>query len=148
MNGLDLPPIWLAGFIALAWMISYLVPGMTLDIPWQGVIALLLLAVGLVLTGLAVFEMMRAKTTVIPRRDASALVTSGIFRFTRNPIYLGDAFMLTGAVVWLQAGPGIVLIPAFVWLIRRRFIDGEEAGLQAKYGEVFDQWKAKTRRWI
>ncbi len=148
MNGIDLPPIWLAGFILLAWVISYFAPGMTLDFPWQGVIALLLLVIGLVLTGLAVFEMMRAKTTVIPRRDPNALVTSGIFRLTRNPIYLGDALMLTGAVVWLQTGPGIVLIPAFVWLIRRRFIDGEEAGLQAKFGDDFDQWKARTRRWI
>ncbi len=56
--------------------------------------AALLFVAGLLLTVLAMTEMARAKTTIIPRKDPNALVTSGIFRFTRNPIYLGDLFFL------------------------------------------------------
>jgi protein-S-isoprenylcysteine O-methyltransferase Ste14 len=148
MNSLDLPPNWLLGFIVVAWLISYFAPGMTLQLPWQGIVALVLLAIGLILTGLAVFEMTRAKTAAIPRRNASALVTTGIFRLSRNPIYLGDAFMLASAVIWFQAGPGLLLIPVFVWLIRRRFIDGEESGLCKEFGEDFERWQKKTRRWL
>lgn len=148
MNGLDIPPVWLLGFILVAWLIAYFTPGLTLELPWQGIVALVLLAIGLILTGLAVFEMMRARTTLIPRRNPSALVTSGIFRLSRNPIYLGDAFMLASAVIWFQAVPGLLLIPGFGWLIRRRFIDGEEAGLRKEFGDEFERWQKNTRRWL
>lgn len=148
MNRFDLPPVWLLGFVMVAWLIAYFIPGMVLDFPGQGVVARVLLVVGLILAGLAIVEMFRARTTVIPRGTPSVLVTSGIFRLSRNPIYLGDLLILTSAVIWFQTSLGLLLIPMFVWLITRRFIDGEEAGLHHKFGDEFERWQKKTRRWI
>jgi hypothetical protein len=74
-------------------------------------------------------EMARARTTVIPRRDPSALVTAGFSAWSRNPIYLADALILTGAILWLDAVLALPLLFSFVWLIQTRFIRDEEARL-------------------
>ena len=79
--------------------------------------------------GLGAFELVRHHTTFIPRRMPSAFVRQGIFRLSRNPIYLGDALVLAGAILHWDVLPALVLVPAFWRLITRRFIVGEEAGL-------------------
>jgi protein-S-isoprenylcysteine O-methyltransferase Ste14 len=89
-----------------------------------------------------------ARTTVIPRRDPSALVTGGVFGWSRNPIYLADAIVLTGAVLWLDAVLALPLVAVFVWLIQTRFIRDEEARLTLAFGPEFDLWAARVRRWV
>jgi protein-S-isoprenylcysteine O-methyltransferase Ste14 len=66
-------------------------------------------------------------TTIIPRRNPSALVTGGLFAWSRNPIYLADALILLGAILWLDAVLALPLVAGFVWLIQTRFIRDEEA---------------------
>jgi protein-S-isoprenylcysteine O-methyltransferase Ste14 len=78
----------------------------------------------------------------------SALVTSGIFGFTRNPIYLGDAFVLLAACLWWQAPIGLLLVPIFGLIIQTRFIKGEEAALRQAFGQQFADWSERVRRWI
>lgn len=144
----DLPPIWLAGCLILAWITSRALPGLAPDLGvlrWLGV-ALALAGVALML--LAVAEMARARTTVIPHRKPSALVTRGVFRVSRNPIYLGDALILTGAILWWGALPALPLIPAFIWLITVRFIRPEEARLRTGFDAEFEKWSERTRRWL
>ena len=96
----------------------------------------------------AVAQMALAKTTVIPRRNPSALVTRGLFQLSRNPIYLGDALILAGAILWLDAVLALPLVFSFVWLIQTRFIRDEEARLTETFGPEFDLWAARTRRWL
>ncbi len=98
--------------------------------------------------GAAVAQMALARTTVIPRRNPSALVSSGVFAWSRNPIYLADAILLTGAILWLDAVVALPLIFSFVWLIQTRFIRDEEARLTLAFGPEFDLWAARTRRWL
>jgi len=148
MKKLDYPPIWLAACLALVWALGQLFPGLAFSFPGQGVIAVVLLVDGLVAMGLAVFEMTRAKTTVIPRQEPSALVTSGIFRLSRNPIYLGDLVVLAAAVVWWAPILGLPLLYIFPKIIVARFINGEEATLRAQFGDEFAQWSKNTRRWL
>lgn len=148
MKNLDFPPVWLAVFVVLVWGLTVVVPVLIFSWPGQDKIALVLLCIGLILTAMAVFEMFRARTTIIPRRDPNALVTSGIFRFSRNPIYLGDAFMLAASALWFQIWPALLLVPLFTGLIQRRFVNGEEAVLKEEFGEEFEQWQQRTRRWI
>ncbi|MGR3659860.1 MAG: methyltransferase family protein [Paracoccaceae bacterium] len=148
MKILDYPPVWLAAFVVLVWGLTVVAPDLMFSWPGQGEIALVLLSIGLILTALAVFEMFRARTTIIPRRDPNALVTTGIFRFSRNPIYLGDAFMLAASALWFQIWPALLLVPLFAGLIQIRFINAEEAILNATFGEEFEQWQQQTRRWI
>ena len=102
---------------------------------------------GLLLMVLAVFEMRRARTTPIPHMQPSALVTSGIFSRSRNPIYLGDALILAGlALRW--GWPTLILVPLFMAVIQDRFIRAEEERLNTAFGPDYTRWAAKTRRWL
>ncbi|MEY4982530.1 MAG: hypothetical protein RIR62_796 [Pseudomonadota bacterium] len=143
---IDLPPLWLLAFGGAGFGLDAVVP---LSFPW-GLADLgpVLLGAGAALFGLGGLQMLLSRTTVIPRRDPRALVTGGVFRLTRNPIYLGDAALLSGAILWWDAPAALPLIPAFVWLITRRFIRDEEARLRAAFGASFDVWAARVRRWI
>ncbi len=147
MKVLDYPPIWLAGFLAIAWGLARFFPHTVYLLPLRGWIALILLLAGLVLMALAVWEMTRAKTTIIPRHDPNALVTSGIFRRTRNPIYLGDLLVLAAGIIWWGSISSILLLWIFPMVINRRFIDGEEAKMQEFFGQSFVDWSDKTKRW-
>lgn len=146
LRDIDIPPSWLVLHIAAAWVLSLVSPrvfGIAGPMLGQG-----LVLAGLVLMGGAALQMVLARTTVIPRRDPSALVTGGLFAFSRNPIYLADAIILTGAVLWLDAVLALPLVASFVWLIQTRFIRDEEARLTEAFGPEFDLWAARVRRWV
>lgn len=148
LKWIDLPPVWLAVFAALAWVQATRLPVLQPGPAIMDLLGGLLVGGGLVLIGLAAHAMMQARTTVIPHRDPDALVTSGIFRRTRNPIYLGDALILTGLMLRWEAWPALILLPLFVWVITDRFIAPEEARLRDHFGAAFDRYAATTRRWI
>lgn len=158
MKWIDIPPVWLAGFIALTYVIGLqdwlnVRPAFTLfgidfnenRFGWGGE---LFIAAGLIAMAAAVIEMGKHNTTVIPHRDADALVQSGIFAFSRNPIYLGDVLVLIGCVIFFKATVALLLVPVFVLVILQRFILPEEDRLYAKFGDVFDDYCELTRRWI
>jgi len=97
---------------------------------------------------MAVLEFGRHRTTVVPHFTPKALITNGIFSRTRNPIYLGDSFVLTGAVLWLDAPLGLVLVPVFMWVIQLRFILPEEARMRHAFGDAFEAYAQNVRRWV
>lgn len=145
---LDLPPLWLVAFLALAWGLSRAVPIAPFDWPagveigWGLVVAALALA----LWSAAAFH--RARTSIIPGQTADALVTDGPYRWSRNPIYLADVVILAAASLILGALWPILLAPGFVWVLERRFIRPEEAMLRERFPEAFQEWSRRTRRWI
>lgn len=145
---IDLPPVWLAVFLGLAW-----VQATRLPVPPSGgalidLLGGLMVGGGLVLMALAVIQMRQAGTTVIPHQRPDALVDSGVFARSRNPIYLGDALVLGGVILFWDAWPSLVLVPLFVWLITDRFILPEEARLRDAFGARFDTYAKRVRRWI
>lgn len=146
MEWVDLPPVWLIGHMVLAWSIGALMP------PVIGEAGRLIgSTVGLAGVGLmvaAVVQMVALRTTVIPRRTPSALVTTGVFGWSRNPIYLADALILTGAILWWDAVLALPLVASFVSVITARFIRDEEARLTAAFGPEFDLWASLVRRWF
>ncbi|NRB35462.1 MAG: isoprenylcysteine carboxylmethyltransferase family protein [Rhodobacteraceae bacterium] len=149
MKWVDIPPVWLAGCIVLSlWQARALPEGLRLAHPMTDLLAGLLIGAGLILMLLAVSEMRRQKTTVIPHLEASHLVQSGIFSRTRNPIYLGDALVLTGLVLRFDAVLSLVLVPAFVWIIERRFIVPEENRLRRAFRADYARYERKVRRWV
>lgn len=149
MKMIDLPPVWLAGFLALAWVQAHRFAfGLSFGGAWADFAGGILVGGGILLMLLAVTEMRRRRTTVIPHREADALVTGGIFSRTRNPIYLGDALVLTGLILRWDAVLALPLIPVFVWLIERRFIIPEENRLRRKFRADFARYEAKVRRWV
>lgn len=143
---IDIPPTWLALHVLVAWGLSFLSPALFGVVgAWLGK-ALLVLG-GLVMAG-AIAQMALHRTTVIPRRDPSSMVTTWLFSLSRNPIYLADAIILLGAILWLDALLALPLVLSFTWLIQSRFIRDEEARLTAAFGPEFDLWAARTRRWL
>ena len=143
MKWIDLPPIWLALCLCLAWAAPWRFgPGPLASLGWMA------LVVGAVLTVMAVVAFVGAKTTIIPRHDPDALITHGIFAWTRNPIYLADVLFLFGASLIWGAWIGCLLVPAFAWILNHRFIRGEEALLARVYGAKFDAYCQAVRRWI
>jgi protein-S-isoprenylcysteine O-methyltransferase Ste14 len=145
---IDLPPIWLGVFVSLAWVQSARLPVGPGDSAASDLVGGLLVGGGLVLIVLAATEMRRARTTVIPHLVPDALVSTGIFRRSRNPIYLGDTLILCGLIFRWEAWPSLLLVPLFVWLITDRFILSEEDRLRERFGAAFDRYAETTRRWI
>jgi protein-S-isoprenylcysteine O-methyltransferase Ste14 len=143
---LDLPPVWLVAHLAAAWLLSLVSPVVFAGL--GDILGIGLIGIGVLITLGAAAQMALARTTVIPRRDPSSLVTSGLFSWSRNPIYLSDALILIGAILWLDAVLALPLVAGFVWLIQTRFIRDEEARLTLAFGPEFDLWAARTRRWI
>ncbi|MEL6640086.1 MAG: isoprenylcysteine carboxylmethyltransferase family protein [Pseudomonadota bacterium] len=142
---IDLPPLWLLLFLFLAFTMPR-GPELFYE---QALMGQCFVAVGVIFMIVAVYQMQRHKTTVIPHRTASTLVTTGIFSQTRNPIYLGDTFVLAGGLFYWQAHlPALILVPAFMWVITQRFIKPEEERLLAAFGDAFKTYCDTTRRWL
>ncbi len=140
------PPTWLALFLVLAWVQSRMLPAFPPG-PQVRTAGAVLIAAGLGVMVLAVLQFRRHRTTVLPRETPTAMIDTGIYRFSRNPIYLADTLILSGAILRWDLG-GIILVPLFMAVIRQRFILGEEAGLRACFGAEFDAYSARTRRWL
>jgi protein-S-isoprenylcysteine O-methyltransferase Ste14 len=149
MKWIDIPPVWLFAAIVLAWWIGRWDPlALSFGGDWRMLVAGLLIGGGLVLMTLAIVEMRKWKTTVIPHQEAAHLVTSGIFKRTRNPIYLGDALILAGFILRFDAPLALPLLPVFVWWIERHFIIPEEDRLRRKFRTAWARYERDTRRWI
>lgn len=145
---LVLPPTFaLIAGLTMACLDRFMPIADLINSPWHW-IALAPVAAGLSLALWAAAAFIRAGTPLEPYKQASALVTSGPYRVSRNPIYLGVALVLTGLWLWLGSlSPGLVL-PAFVVAIERRFIRREEAHLEERFGERFRAYRASVRRWL
>ena len=140
------PPTWLLLMIALAALQARYLP--LIDTGRPGRIAGTVLIVGgLFIFTAALLQFRRHRTTVMPRETPVAMIDSGIYRLSRNPIYLADTLFLAGAALWWDAA-SLLLVPLFVMIITRRFILGEESGLRAVFGAAFDRYAAQTRRWL
>lgn len=149
MKWIDIPPVWLAGFVALAYTVNKFDPwGLSLDHPITQLVSGVLIGGGIILMVLAVYEMRRQRTTFVPHRDADRLVQSGIFSRSRNPIYLGDILVLVGVILWLDVPVALLLVPGFLWVIERRFVIPEENRLRRKFHADFARYCQKTRRWL
>lgn len=147
MRFLDWPPVWTGGFVAMTWALDQVLPWGMFG-PTGRTIGAVLVAVGLFLMAGAAAQMVLARTTFIPRRDPSALVTGGLFRISRNPIYLGDVLVLAGAVLWWDVPLAVMLVLLLILVIQHRFILGEEARLRAAFPQDYARWSARTRRWL
>ncbi len=149
MKMIDIPPVWLFLFAALAWWLGQVDPfGLSLRMPVTDLLAGLLIGAGVILMLLAVIEMRKWRTTFVPHRVPSHLVQSGIFKRSRNPIYLGDTLVLFGVILWIDAPLGLPLVPVFVWWIEKHFIIPEEDRMRREFRAEFARYCSKTRRWL
>ena len=149
MKWIDTPPVWLFGAILIAWgQARYYPAGLGFGGAWSDFAGGLLVGGGVLLMLLAVVELRRHHTTVLPHGTPSALVQSGIYKRSRNPIYLGDLLVLAGLILRFDAVLALPLVPIFTWVIERRFILPEEDRLRRTYRADFGRYEQKTRRWV
>jgi protein-S-isoprenylcysteine O-methyltransferase Ste14 len=144
------PPIVMVIAGLAMWAVSWITP--TVDIPAgirYGLVGVLLIF-GVSVDGVAFFSFRRAGTTINPVAidNASSLVTTGIYAFTRNPMYVGLTTLLVAFAV-LLSNAWLLLGPLFFVLYTTRFqIIPEERVMQAKFGSAYDAYKARVRRWL
>ncbi|WP_247596754.1 isoprenylcysteine carboxylmethyltransferase family protein [Hydrogenophaga sp. PAMC20947] len=117
---------------------------------WRLALVAALVALGAVCDLSGVWAFHRARTTVNPMKPGSAtsLVTAGIYRWTRNPMYVGMVLFLTAGAVYLWsiwALPGPL---AFVVYINRFQIGPEERVMRARFGEAYEAYCRRVRRWM
>ncbi len=117
-------------------------------LPWWLPWLFIAFAVALDVFALTYFR--SAKTTMNPMRpkNASQLVTSGIYRYTRNPMYLGLFCILTAFVIWFESPLNFGLLFVYVIYMNQFQIAPEEAALTELFGDEYEQYKSNVRRWL
>ncbi len=148
---LKIPPLAIVLIVAaLMWLASTFAPALHLAIPFRSVFALALVGLGLASAGAGIVAFRRARTTVNPTRpeSSSSVVASGIYRFSRNPMYLGMLSVLTGWAVFLSHSLPFLLLPLFVLYMTRFQIVPEERALSAHFGDEYSNYMQSVRRWL
>ncbi|MGB8383956.1 MAG: isoprenylcysteine carboxylmethyltransferase family protein [Dermatophilaceae bacterium] len=112
------------------------------------VVGALLVVVGVALMAWAASVMKGQGTTVIPWEQVDALVTSGPFAFTRNPIYLGDGLVYLGITVAFGSWWPALGLPVVLLVLHRYVIDPEEAYLTVRFGPAYTTYAGRVRRWL
>jgi len=122
--------------------VAYIVPS-----PWNLIgLAPLFFGIWINLSADRAFKM--AKTTVKPFEESNALIQDGVFRWSRNPMYLGFVTILLGISLLLRSLSPYIVVVVFVFLIDMRFIRVEEKMLEEKFGDQWKQYRARVRKWI
>ena len=142
------PPIWLAFGLIAVFAVNEFIPGPRFTSAAGQMAGGVLILSGLVLLVYAGGLFKRAGTDLIPFRNVSALVTDGIYRYTRNPMYLGMALVLLGCAVTVGSSLALCVSVVFAAIIEVRFIRPEEAMLRGIFPEQYPVYCKRVRRWI
>ncbi len=148
---LKIPPLLLTLILGvLMWLLSLCLPTMAVPNLFRISISVLILGAGLVVLVLGVISFKFAGTTVNPMSpdSTSSLVTSGVYRFTRNPMYLGFLLFLVAWGLFLSSLYSLLLSVLFVFYINKFQITPEEKQLEAVFGKEFKLYVAQVNRWI
>lgn len=144
------PPVLALCLALLMWFASSLVPSVVVPFGVRVGVALALAVIGQSISISGMVSFRRAKTTVNPMNPsaASSLVTGGVYRFTRNPMYLGLSITLLGWTVFLSNPLALLAVPLFVLYVNRFQIVPEERVLPSLFGADYAAYKEKVRRWL
>ena len=148
---LKIPPVLVWLVMAGAMLgVSYSAPRLSFTLARSSAIALALVTLGGALAAAGVMAFRARRTTVNPLTPSasSSVVASGVYRISRNPMYLGFLLALAGWAVYLSHAGAVMLLPAFVAYMTQFQIKPEERTLLAKFGSEFAQYMSHVRRWI
>ena len=142
------PPVILLVFLLLQYVLHKYVPVFTVvAAPWN-LAGIVLIVAGLLVIIMPATAFSRAGTTIKPFKESSALVRGGMYRITRNPMYLGMVTALTGAAIIYGTLSTFIAPILFVPILNVRVIRHEEVMLEERFGEDYRDFKRSVRRWI
>ena len=155
------PPLIYLGFLLVGWAIfrfanpevmgeaaRWLKLGFGLETQTRRIVSLPLIIGGLLLDGAAAGYFRRLGTAVEPWKPSTVLATDGLYRFSRNPIYLGFAITYVGLAIAMDSVVVLVLLIPCLFVVDRFVIQREERYLSAKFGADYDAYRARVRRWL
>jgi protein-S-isoprenylcysteine O-methyltransferase Ste14 len=144
------PPAVTAVAAGAMYGVAYFAPGLSFGLSHSGAIALALVVLGAAVAFAGVVAFRKARTTVNPMTPgaSSSVVSGGVYRVSRNPMYLGFLLALAGWAVYLSNAGAAVLLLGFIAYMTQFQIKPEERALRAKFGSEFEQYVSRVRRWI
>jgi protein-S-isoprenylcysteine O-methyltransferase Ste14 len=142
------PPAFLLSTIVIMVALHFLLPGSQIIRGSWRFLGLLPFILGNILNALADQAFKQHETTVKPFEESTYLVTDGVFRLSRNPMYLGFVLILVGFAVLLGSLTPWIGMIIFPFLMHYRFIRIEETMLEAQFGDNWLEYKQKVRRWF
>lgn len=142
------PPVLFAVLIVIGWGLQKLIALPSFTVPFHTWLGGEFIVGGLAIIVWSATEFKRHKTTILPHKASSAIISGGPFKYSRNPIYfafsmiqLGAAILLTNLWILLLLIPALLIMSKFV-------IEREEAFLTQKFGQSYIDYKNQVRRWI
>lgn len=144
------PPIYMLLVAGLMWLLDKNLPVIELlSSPWNK-LGFVFMAVAAFLDGSAVLQFFRTHTTINPLRPEKAekLVITGMYRYSRNPMYVGLLFLLVGWAILLGSLSVFIMLPLFMWILTIQQIIPEEKILEQKFGKEYIQYKETVNRWF
>jgi protein-S-isoprenylcysteine O-methyltransferase Ste14 len=144
------PPFVFLGFVLLGPLVDRLFRLEPIELPplVVGAAALLLIGGGVGLALAAVRRFGAAGTRVEPWAPSSAIVQDGVYRFTRNPMYVGMALLAAGLALMSRSPGALLLVPLAVLSIDRFVIPREESYLERRFGDAYRDYCRRVRRWL
>lgn len=142
------PPVWLVTGLVTIFALSEYLPLANFSGGLPTALGSFTILIGLILLVHAGGMFKAADTAMIPFKEVSALVTTGVYRVTRNPMYLGMALVLFGTSITVGAYSALFVAPIFMAIIELRFIRPEEVMLRELFGDAFDNYCKLVRRWL
>ena len=148
---LKIPPllVWLV-FAGVMLAVAHFATGLSFPLSARPALALPLVALGIAvaLSGVVAFRSKRTTVSPLTPSACSSVVSSGVYRLSRNPMYLGFFLALVGWALYLSNAAAVLLLPAFVAYMTQYQIKPEERALLAKFGAEFAEYMARVRRWV
>jgi protein-S-isoprenylcysteine O-methyltransferase Ste14 len=145
------PPVVLLIFLAAGFALEYALPLVERPSPRpseSAIVGGIIIFCAFGIAVMAVREMRRSHTSILPGESAAALVQTGVFARSRNPIYLGMVFFMLGLGIATVSPWLILLAPLFLFYLQERVIKREEAYLTARFGPEYVTYRRKVRRWF
>lgn len=140
------PPFIYIGLLLLGPLIDRLLGLPPFPVSWWFSLPFLAIGIALIATAIGLFRVSGQNPN--PATVTNGIIDTGLYAFTRNPMYLGMALTYAGLAILLQSMPSLLLLPVAIALIRTQVIAREEAYLEAKFGAAYLDYKKRVRRWF
>ena len=143
-----IPVVYLLGSLVLMGLLQRFLPLYQYVQPPLAYAGVIFVFLGIVISAVSADLFVKAETGLLPFEEATTLVTVGLFRFTRNPMYLGMFLMVFGAAFLMGSIGALIPLLVFMLIIRYNFVAGEERFMEAAFGQQYLDYKSNVRRWI